>query len=221
MFEKLIFSGSYQGQSAIGYKHIYFNATPQALKIWTITVLFSIAAYELTKYLFIVFQAKQLRISMLLLIILDIYPHYYAWWMYFNYYNDDFYKQYIHQMFFTVTEIVSTVLIVTLCSKEQPLTKWKVMVIMSISCVHIVVGGLDQFISQIVFNDGKLFQKMRNLGFLIPDFFHILLPVMEIRKYERSISFDKVAPPLFNKRDKIQFIAGTSLLCVLGKFILR
>jgi hypothetical protein len=28
----------------------------------------------------------------------SIYPHYYAWWAYFNYYNDDYYNQWWHQV---------------------------------------------------------------------------------------------------------------------------
>ena len=37
----------------------------------------------------------------------SVYPHYYAWWAYFNYINDDFYEQCIHQLVFTVTEVIA------------------------------------------------------------------------------------------------------------------
>ena len=32
----------------------------------------------------------------------SVYPHYYAWWVYVNYLNDDFYEQCAHQLIFTV-----------------------------------------------------------------------------------------------------------------------
>lgn len=46
--------------------------------------------------------AKSVRYSMIFLFCLSIFSHYYAWWAYVNYYNDDFYSQWNHQMFFTV-----------------------------------------------------------------------------------------------------------------------
>ena len=38
---------------------------------------------------------------MLSLFLLSVYPHYYGWWMAFNYINDDFYLQVKHQFLFT------------------------------------------------------------------------------------------------------------------------
>lgn len=35
---------------------------------------------------------------MCLLFLSVLFPHYYAWWAYFNYYNDDFYSQFWHQV---------------------------------------------------------------------------------------------------------------------------
>jgi len=43
-----------------------------------------------------------------ILYMLSIYPHYYSWWNYFNYYNEGFYDQWYHQFYFTCTEIISS-----------------------------------------------------------------------------------------------------------------
>ncbi len=49
-----------------------------------------------------------------------IYSHYYAWWAYFNYFNDDYYEQIWHQLLFTVTEMVSTVCVVHMVDAANP-----------------------------------------------------------------------------------------------------
>ena len=67
---------------------------------------------------------------MAILFFSSIYPHYYAWWAYFNYYNDDFYSQWWHQLFFTVTEMVSTVLVLHLVDKNNFASPRKIVVIM-------------------------------------------------------------------------------------------
>ena len=67
---------------------------------------------------------------MAILFFSSIYPHYYAWWSYFNYYNDDFYSQCWHQLFFTVTEMVSTVLVLHLVDKNNFAAPRKIVIIM-------------------------------------------------------------------------------------------
>lgn len=93
--------GTYESGIA-SYKHMYFNATQNTMKIWVLTVLAIIALYECTKYLVRLIITNSVRYSMILLFCLSIFSHYYAWWAYINYYNDDFYSQWNHQLFFTV-----------------------------------------------------------------------------------------------------------------------
>lgn len=81
---------------------MYFNATENTMKIWIITVIAIITLYECAKYLISLMIIKSVRYSMVFLFCLSIFSHYYAWWAYVNYYNDDFYSQWNHQMFFTV-----------------------------------------------------------------------------------------------------------------------
>ena len=58
-----------------------------------------------------------------------LFPHYYAWWAYFNYYNDDYFAQFYHQLFFTITELVSTVTVVHLVDTKANVTPRKVVCI--------------------------------------------------------------------------------------------
>ena len=70
------------------------------------------------------------RPRMVVLFLAAIYPHYYAWWAYVNYYNDDYYKQFWHQLFFTVTELASTVTVFNLIDKEHLVSPRQILIIM-------------------------------------------------------------------------------------------
>jgi len=97
-----VFKGPYESGVA-AYKHMYFNATPNSFKMWILTVFAVIALYECIKRLIALILQQRVRYSMLLLFLLSIFSHYYAWWAYINYYNDDYYNQWNHQLFFTVS----------------------------------------------------------------------------------------------------------------------
>ncbi|KAK3592784.1 hypothetical protein CHS0354_003227 [Potamilus streckersoni] len=172
-----VYKGSYEKPGNVRYKHIYFNATHQTFKIWLLTLAFVLVFSECLKHLLSLWLLSRLRWTMLIVFISDIFPHYYSWWSAFNYYNDDFYEQFYHQLFFSTTELLATVVVVYLCDSQVEITASKVLVVVSISCVHLIVGGLDQFVSQVFLDQGKLFQRVRNIGFLIPDFIHIFIPL--------------------------------------------
>lgn len=99
-----VFKATYESGIA-SYKNFYFNATTNTLKIWLLIVIGIISLYECIKYLTKLIISKQLRYSMAFLFCLSIFSHYYAWWAYLNYLNDDFYSQWYHQTFFTVSLI--------------------------------------------------------------------------------------------------------------------
>lgn len=95
-------TGTYE--SGIGnYKHMYFNATENMFKMWTLTVVAIISLYECVKYLVSILSINKMRYSMLMLFGSSLFAHYYSWWMYVNYYNDNFYAQFYHQSLFTVS----------------------------------------------------------------------------------------------------------------------
>lgn len=96
-----VFKATYESGIA-SYKNFYFNATSNFCQIWILVVVFIISLYESLKYLIKLFISRQLRYSMAFLFCLSIFSHYYAWWAYTNYLNDDFYSQWNHQTFFTV-----------------------------------------------------------------------------------------------------------------------
>ena len=122
----------------------------------------------------------------------------------------------LHQTFFSLTELFSTGVIFTMCSKNSELDPRKILVIISISSVHLIVGGIDQFFVQLILGQGHLYQKVRNLGFLLPDLVHIVLPLWAMKRHNKQ---NRIVDA-FGRRDlKISWLS-VCLLVVIGRFIL-
>jgi hypothetical protein len=155
--------------------------------MWLLTIIAVITFYELIKHLFKHWQMSSLRFPYFVLFVSVFYSHYYSWWVYIGYLNDDFYKQWYHQLFFTATEMASTVLVIHFCNSQNDISVPKLFYIILIACVHLSVGGLDQFIKQVLLlSDGFMFQRARNLGFMIPDILHIIIPILTLRSQKKS-----------------------------------
>ncbi|XP_070168707.1 uncharacterized protein [Polyergus mexicanus] len=122
-----VFKGSYESGIA-PYKHMYFNATSNMLKIWMLVVI--------------------------------------GWY---------------HQLFFSVTELISTAWVVHLADKKNAITHRKAFGIAAIALLHIMAGGWDQFFVNVVRGEGHAHQVIRDLGFMIPDILHVAVPLWLIK----------------------------------------
>ncbi|XP_018023609.1 uncharacterized protein LOC108679496 [Hyalella azteca] len=181
-----IFKGPYDRGPA-GYKHVYFNITSNTFKIWSLTVFALLLLYESSKYILKLFFERQVRVSMLVLLLLSVYPHYYAWWSCFNYWNDDFYDQWNHQMFFSITEMISTLMVIHLVDRRVAVTSSKCLVILSVAVLHILASGFDQFVENVVRGNGMLHQVLRDVFIMVPDLFHVAVPLLELRGVARRL----------------------------------
>ena len=169
-----------------GYKHVYFNITSNTFKIWASTVVCAIAFYETICYLVHLGINRCLRLSMFILFIAVLYPHYYTWWSFFNYINDDFYKQWYHQTFFSLTELMSTFTVLYLADRKRPTTPRLLLVIINIAILHILAAGGDQFVVNVFLRQGEWHQWMRDIGFMLPDIVNIVLPLLEWKRWGRE-----------------------------------
>ena len=153
-----VFKGRYE-MGVAGYKNVYFNSTYNTYMMWALTLIFLFALYESLKHIFHCLLNKCARKKIVLIFFTSIYPNYYGWWMYFNYYNDEFYDQWWHQTFFTITELVSTFAILMLVNEQN--TKYvprKLLVIQSIAILHVIASSADQFVSNVLFMQGSGYQ---------------------------------------------------------------
>ncbi|XP_046419043.1 uncharacterized protein [Neodiprion pinetum] len=174
-----VFKGSYESGVA-SYKHMYFNATANTIKIWFMIVVGIIIFYESVKDLAWLAMQCRLRFRMLILFGTAVFSHYYSWWVYINYWNDEFYSQWYHQLFFTATELLSTILVVHLADAKNPITHRKAFGIAAIAIMHILAGSWDQFITNVVRGEGYSHQVIRDLGFMIPDILHVAIPLWSV-----------------------------------------
>ena len=78
-----------------------------------------ISLYEAIRHIFMAMIYGCARPRMVVLFLSSIFPHLYGWWTYFNYYNDDFYQQWWHQLFFSLTELFSTLMVLHLINRSN------------------------------------------------------------------------------------------------------
>lgn len=204
-----VFKGTYESGIA-SYKHLYFNATINTTKIWLMTVVGILLLYESCKYELKLLFERRLRFLMMILFLSSLFSHYYTWWVYINYWNDDFYSQWNHQLFFTITEVMSTIVVLHLSDCKNQISTRKILTIVSIALVHILAGGLDQFVTNVVWGEGYAHQVLRDICFMIPDVLHVVLPLIELARYRRENEFFL---PAVNFKKDVTFIVT---LVVIG-----
>ncbi|ESO86454.1 hypothetical protein LOTGIDRAFT_129401 [Lottia gigantea] len=181
-----VFRGRYENPGPVSYKHLYFNATKETFKIWVFTVIFILMCYESVKYLYKLFRCGNVRKSMFVLYLANIYPHYYAWWSFLNYFNEGMYQFHANQYYFTITEIIASVVVLNLCNAANNIASWKMLLIITINSMHIMVSAANQFIVHVIHGRGQRFQNARNIALMIPDILHVLIPIFLLYRYARQ-----------------------------------
>jgi len=150
--------GPYENGRVSRYKNVYFNATLNTGKMWLITVLGVISLYETFKRLTLLALKGRLRYTMAVLVISSLHSHYYAWWGHWNHWNDDFYLLWNHQLFFTITELVSTIAVLANADGNTAIKPLSLILVANIALFHILSSGLDQFVKNVVAFQGSLHQ---------------------------------------------------------------
>ncbi len=181
----IFFQGPYQKGSP-GYKHIYFNITSTSLKIWTMTMLAVVLLYETVKFIFSLVVTGNLRLPMFILLASVFYSHYYSWWVFFNYWNDGFFRQWNHQVFFTLTELLSTGFVLYLCNTKNSCGPRHLLPILTIAVVHIVTSSVDQFLHNVLLGKGLPHQIPRDIALMVPDQLHVFIPLWEILRHSKA-----------------------------------
>ena len=63
-----------------------------------------------------------------------------------------------------MTELIASSVVLNLTDERNEIMSGKILVIISINMMHILVGGMDQFIHEVVYGHGRNFHKARNIG---------------------------------------------------------
>jgi len=175
------------------------------------TVMAIIGLYEAIRHVFTALIYGCARPRMAVLFLSSIFPHVYGWWANFNYFNDEYYSQWWHQCFFSVTELSSTLMVLHLVNKNnfRDVPK-KLLFIISMALLHVLASGWDQFVNNVIKFEGEIHQILRDLGFMIPDILHIFLSWMELKDLAKR----RGCPPSHLWRDK-EVIAAASMVGIL------
>ncbi|XP_074646551.1 uncharacterized protein LOC141902627 [Tubulanus polymorphus] len=207
-----VFRGAYEYPIS-GYKHVYFNATNITLKIFALSVVFIILAYECVRHIFLIYRYSRMSYSMLIIVLASIYPHYYSWWSYFSYLNEEYYWHWYHDMFFSLTEVVTSVMALHLLDRKVEKTTLKLLVIFNINTVHVLASGFDQFIEHVILKKGANFQIYRNWGLMIPDLISVMVVMFEF--YRMMQKRRKTVKELFYKEEILMSV----LFILLGTIL--
>lgn len=132
--------------------------------MWVITVIGVLFLYEAFKRLFFLLLSKKLRLTMGALFLSSLHSHYYAWWGHWNYWNDEFYNMWYHQVFFTVTELISSILVLNYLDVRRVVEPIPMLIVCSIAVFHTLCGGWDQFVFTVVQGQGQLHQVCKLLN---------------------------------------------------------
>ena len=68
-------------------------------------------------------------------------------------------------------------MVLQLADKGVQATPERLVIIITIAISHVVASGWDQFVSNVLLQEGFLHQIMRDLGFMVPDLLNIYLPI--------------------------------------------
>jgi hypothetical protein len=118
-------------------------------------------------------------------------------------------------VFFTLTEVASTAMVVHLCSRNSTLQPWKLLVIFDINMTHVVVASLDQFIANVIYREGQHFEAVRDLALMAPDVFHLLVAYFEMSSL--AAKRRTTVYRLFYREELLFSLVIIFLLSLLGK----
>ena len=80
----------------------------------------------------------------------------------------------------------------------------------SIAILHILASGWDQFVENVLKQEGQLHQVLRDLGFMLPDLLHVWLPWLELKEVARR----RRVPPSHLVKN-VDFVVGAVSVLVL------
>jgi hypothetical protein len=154
--------------------------------MWTLTVVALIGIYESFKRIVGLLLERKLRGTMGFLFLSSLHSNYFAWWVTWNYWNDDFYAQWSHQLFFTLTELLTTVSVFQFLDRRKPISPIPMLIVANIALFHILTSSRDQFIRNVILGEGRLNQVPRDLLLMTSDLLYLSVSLYELRLYGRS-----------------------------------
>lgn len=131
--------------------------------MWTLTVIFTLFMYSSFQRFVTLLMSKLMRWSMGILFLCNLHNQYFAWWVTWNYLNDDFYDMWDRQWFFTVTEGISLGLGILHMDRSREVRPYLMLIISVFSLSHVFISASDQFIENVIYGYGDFDQVMKHI----------------------------------------------------------
>jgi len=93
----------------------------------------------------------------------------------------------------------------------------KIAAIVTINLVHIIVSGMDQFIAHVVQGEGHSFQNIRDVGLMVPDVLHVVIPLKVFYAHAQQQKLRIIE--LCYKEEIILMFVFISLGTIMGRLI--
>lgn len=155
------------------FRHIYFNMTKTSYQLILLAAAYIVAFSSFVKEAFsLLFTKRQyIRWPMLIATIATMHPNVYGFWAFFNYVNDGWGHLFYTQLFFTVTELVNTIVLFMLSDESAaPSSSQSLMLLfipLTISTTHVSISVHNYFEN---LSKGLLANIVRDIGLLGTDF---------------------------------------------------
>jgi len=113
---------------------------------------------------------------------------------------------------------VSTATVVHLCSRDNSLASWKLLLIITINLTHIAISGLDQFVAQVIQLGGKRSEVFRDLALMAPDIFHVSVAYFKL--YQLAAVRKTSVSNLFGRKVLLMSFVAVILVSLLCHYLL-
>ena len=89
---------------------------------------------------------------------------------------------------FSVTEAISTSLILLEVDRGRRQSSTRQLAVVSIAAAHVFAASRDQFVDNVLFGSGSSYQQARDLGFMLVDLVHLVIPYWTLRTMRSSLT---------------------------------
>lgn len=138
-----------------GYKYIYLNVEVDTFVIILFSVIFLGFFIDLlTRLIAFAFESRKYVPEPVIIVAAQSFAHCYSFWMVFNYVNDSWYNYWKSQMFFSLTEIISTLACYHISERSNTPPNFThfhaVAIILGVSAAHLILSWRDQALQHFI-----------------------------------------------------------------------
>jgi len=126
------------------YRSLYVNTDRIAALLLLLCIFYIVSGFTLFNRLFALWGKDRLRWSVAMVLLLQVFPNLFNFNATFNYLNDRWYSLFPHQLFFNVTEWISTFVLLAYADSRLPIEAWGSAIIVAMTGTHAIQLVIDE-----------------------------------------------------------------------------